>query len=132
MSEENPESRKRSTSPGRGRGGGKIIRPITLGGRDTISVSGATVSTPLEQPYGPSEAFPIELALAEATGPWSKDRITLSLEAQSLLLEMKTAARSILEFAGQIYSNVISQLKVAAGRFLILEPFGGYRILWKN
>jgi len=79
-----------------------------------------------------SEGFPIEMALAEGGGPWKKDRVILSIEAQALLLEMRVQAKNVIEFAGQIYSNVVSQLKVAAGRLLTLEAYGGYRIRWKT
>lgn len=105
------------------------VRPISLTRRDTASITGVTAAD-LE---GAGQAgFPVELALAEYQGPWRRDRVTLSLEAQSILMEMRAAARSLLDFAGQIYANVVSQLRVAAGRLLKLEPFGGYRLVWKN
>lgn len=78
------------------------------------------------------EGFPIELAMAEANGPWRRDRITLTLEAQALLMEMRVVARDAWDFASQTYSNLVSQLKIAIGRLVKLESFGGYRLLWKN
>lgn len=112
-------------------GGGRSVRPIALTGANTLSL---TETIPSGQVGGPppQEGFPIEMALAEASGPWRRDRITLSLEAQVVIMEMKSAAKDFMEFAGHIYSNLVSKIKIAAGRFLVLEPFGGYRLLWKN
>ncbi len=118
---------RRRAPVGRGRGGG--IRPISLTGGDTVPQAS---TLPIGGISGTQENFPIELAIAESQGPWKRDRITLTLEAQVILMEMKSAARNLLDFAEQIYSNMVSQVKVAAGRMLRLEPFGGYRVFWKN
>jgi hypothetical protein len=104
------------------------VRPISLTRRDRVSLSG---TSSVEQSYTEG-AFPIELALSQSQGPWKKDRTTLSLEAQVILMEMRAAGKTLLDFAGHIYSNVVSHVKLAAGRILKLEPFGGYRLLWQN
>jgi hypothetical protein len=107
------------------------IRPITLGGRkDSISVSGT--SAPLGIASASDSAFPVELALSQSNGPWKKDRSSLSVEAQVVLMEMKAAGKSVMDFATHLYSNVITHLKVATGRVLKLEPYGGYRLMWQQ
>jgi hypothetical protein len=105
------------------------IRPITLGGRkDSVNLSGA--SAPLGVSAAGDSSFPVELALSQSQGPWKKDRSTLSVEAQVVLMEMKAAGKSVVDFASHLYSNVITHLKVATGRVLKLEPYGGYRLVW--
>lgn len=112
-------------------GSGRSIRPISLAGSSSVTLS-ETGPSGYVGSAAPEEGFPIEMALAESAGPWRRDRVSLSLEAQVLMMEMKAAAQDLLEFAGQLYSNAVSQLKIAAGRFLLLEPYGGYRLRWKN
>lgn len=107
----------------------KNIRPISLTRRDSVSISG---SGAVEQAGVSDVGFPAEMALGQSQGPWRKDRATLSLEAQVVLMEMRSSGKSLASMAGQVYSNVISHLKVAAGRVLKLEPFGGYRLMWQN
>jgi len=114
-----------------GGAGSRAIRPISLTGTSGVTLSEASSSGTVGA-AAPQEGFPIEMALAEVQGPWKRDRITLSLEAQVIMMEMKSATREMLDFAGQIYSNVVSQLKIAIGRIVILEPFGGYRLKWQK
>lgn len=83
-------------------------------------------------PAGPLEGFPIEMAMAETAGPWRRDRISLTLEAQALLMDMRVMAKDAWDFASQTYSNMLSQLRIAIGRLVKLESFGGYRLIWKN
>lgn len=109
--------------------GGRGLRPISLTGRnDTMTLS----ETIAAGPPSAAEGFPIEMAMAETYGPWRRDRITLTLEAQALLMEMRVVARDVWDFASQTYSNLVSQLRIAVGRMVKLESFGGYRLLWKN
>lgn len=128
---DNQQDRNSRRPLGRSPGGGQSIRPLSLTASDTIAMTGTISAGHVGSPATES-GFPVEMALAEASGPWKKDRITLSLEAQVIMMEMKAAAKDLLDLAGQIYSNVVSQIKIAAGRFVMLESFGGYRLRWKN
>jgi len=118
-------SRRRTLSTA---GGGRGLRPISLTNRDTMTLS-ETMAT---GPATALEGFPIEMAMAESSGPWRRDRITLTLEAQALLMDMRVMARDAWDYASQTYSNMISQLKIAIGRLVKLESFGGYRLVWNN
>lgn len=109
--------------------GGRTLTPISLASRnDTMTLS----ETMAAAPAGAADGFPIEMAMAQSSGPWRRDRITLTLEAQALLMEMRIIAKDAWDFASQTYSNLVSQLRIAIGRFVKLESFGGYRLVWKN
>jgi len=131
---DNSKERPGRRLPGRtlsGGGGSRGIRPISLTATNAATLSEAGSSAQVSA-AAPQDGFPIEMAMAELSGPWRRDRVSLSLEAQVIMMEMKAAAKDLLDFAGQIYSNVVSQIKIAAGRFVVLEPFGGYRLRWRN
>jgi len=67
---------------------------------------------------------------AGTPSPWLKDRVTLSLEAQIAMIEMRATQRLTLADMG--YRNRYQLISIRPGIFLKLEPTGCYRMTYHN
>ncbi|MEQ8172970.1 MAG: hypothetical protein ABRQ39_08440 [Candidatus Eremiobacterota bacterium] len=61
---------------------------------------------------------------------WLKDRVTLSVEAQLLLMEMRRTSPVDLE--NMEYTNRIDNLEVKSNIHVQILPFGAYRLCFKG
>lgn len=98
-------------------------------GRDAVSVG----ASPLEGPGAVSAGSDAAVAAMKAIGikPWGKDRVTLTLRAQMLMVEQRASATSIAKM-NLDYRNRISILELQPGLFLKIEPTGCYRLSYNN
>ncbi len=62
--------------------------------------------------------------------PWLHDRVTLSLEAQIAMIEMRATQRLTLADMG--YNNRLKVISIRPGIFLKAEPTGCYRMMYNN
>lgn len=62
--------------------------------------------------------------------PWLRDRVTLSLEAQIAMIEMRANYRLTLADMG--YHNRLKITSIRPGVFLKVEPTGCYRMSYHN
>jgi hypothetical protein len=62
--------------------------------------------------------------------PWLFDRVTLSLEAQIAMIEMRATQRLTLADIG--YTNRQQMINMKPGVFLRNEPTGCYRLVYNN
>ncbi|HPZ06638.1 MAG TPA: hypothetical protein PL110_00870 [Candidatus Eremiobacteraeota bacterium] len=61
---------------------------------------------------------------------WLKDRVTLSVEAQLLLLEMRRT--NPIDLDSMEYTNRIDNLEVKSNIFVQILPFGAYRLNFRG
>jgi len=61
---------------------------------------------------------------------WLRDRVTLSLESQLLLLEMRRT--NPIDLEAMHYENKIDNLEVKSNVFVQILPFGAYRLCFKG
>jgi len=74
---------------------------------------------------------PAEGVLGAVTrSPWLRDRVTLSLEAQIAMIEMRANYRLTLADMG--YHNRQKLISIRPGIFLKVEPTGCYRMSYHN
>ncbi|MCD4784647.1 MAG: hypothetical protein K8T10_12570 [Candidatus Eremiobacteraeota bacterium] len=74
---------------------------------------------------------PAEGVLGAVTrSPWLRDRVTLSLEAQIAMIEMRANYRLTLADMG--YHNRLKIAPIRPGVFLKVEPTGCYRMSYHN
>ncbi|MCQ2736116.1 MAG: hypothetical protein MJ234_02735 [bacterium] len=62
--------------------------------------------------------------------PWLKDRLSLSLEAQLSMMEMRGSYRVNLADLG--YTNRMSIMAIRPGVYIKVEPTGCYRMTYHN
>jgi len=62
--------------------------------------------------------------------PWLRDRVTLSLQAQIMMVEQRSNSRLGLTDLG--YTNRINVLELRQGIFVKVEPTGCYRLAYNN
>lgn len=62
--------------------------------------------------------------------PWLRDRVTLSLEAQIAMIEMRASYRLTLADMG--YHNRLKITNIRPGIYLKTEPTGCYRMSYHN
>jgi hypothetical protein len=62
--------------------------------------------------------------------PWLMDRLTLSLEAQIAMIELRATQKLTLADMG--YNNRLKVVPIRPGVFLRAEPTGCYRMMYHN
>ncbi len=67
---------------------------------------------------------------AGTPSPWMQDRVTLSLEAQIAMIEMRATYRLTLADMG--YRNRRQIIMIRPGIYLKVEPTGCYRMVYHN
>lgn len=77
-----------------------------------------------------AEAVEVSTLQGGAPSPWLFDRVTLSLEAQIAMIEMRATQRLTLADIG--YTNRQSMINIKPGVFLKVEPTGCYRLAYNN
>ncbi|MFP4497080.1 MAG: hypothetical protein ACLFQV_02620 [Vulcanimicrobiota bacterium] len=65
-----------------------------------------------------------------ASGPWLQDRVTLSLEAQIAMIEMRSMYK--LSLADMNYHNKQKLISIRPGIFLKIEPTSCYKMVYHN
>jgi len=66
----------------------------------------------------------------DTASPWLRDRVTLSLEAQIAMIEMRANYRLTLADMG--YHNRLKIISIKPGVFLKVEPTGCYKMAYHN
>jgi hypothetical protein len=61
---------------------------------------------------------------------WLQDRVTLSLEAQIAMIEMRSIYKLTLADMG--YHNRLKIIEIRPGNYLKVEPTGCYRMIYHN
>jgi hypothetical protein len=100
-------------------------------GRDMVQVgvnpAEAAIAAPIAAP-NLAEAGK-ELGV-DFKSPWLKDRVSLSLEAQLSMMEMRGSYRINLADLG--YTNRMSIMAIRPGIYIKVEPTGCYRLVYNN
>lgn len=104
------------------------IREVSIRKRDRDRTTIGGVA-PVDQLTGAAALTPEELALAQIRWPGARDRVTLSLEAQVLLLEQR--AKSGLDLTDLTYTNTLSSVELRPGLYVKAESIGTYRLSWR-
>ncbi|MDQ7822924.1 MAG: hypothetical protein RDV48_09040 [Candidatus Eremiobacteraeota bacterium] len=100
-------------------------------GRDTVQVGINPMEASLVAPIAAPSLTPDSNILGvDFKSPWLRDRVSLSLEAQIAMMEMRANYRLTLADLG--YTNRISILPVRPGIFIKIEPTGCYRMVYHN
>ena len=96
-------------------------------GRDAVSVG----VSPLDATGGAGESAAMKALNAIAIKPWGQDRVTLTLQAQLLMVEHRGSLQSIANM-NLDYRNRISILEFSPGLYLKIEPTGCYKVSYNN
>jgi hypothetical protein len=100
-------------------------------GRDTVQVGISPLEASLVAPIAAPSLAPDQSVLGvDFKSPWLRDRVSLSLEAQIAMMEMRANYRLTLADLG--YTNRISILPVRPGIFIKIEPTGCYKMVYHN
>ena len=103
----------------------------TQRGRDTVQVGVSPLEASLVAPIAAPSLMPDRDVLGvDFKSPWLRDRVSLSLEAQIAMMEMRANYRLSLADLG--YTNRISILPVRPGIFIRIEPTGCYKMTYHN
>ena len=102
----------------RARSGSDIVQ-VGVSPADPGAVSGAVA------PEAEAPIFGLDFR-----SPWLRDRVTLSLEAQIAMLEMRSTYRLTLADLG--YANKTNIMEIRPGIYCAVEPTGGYRLAYNN
>jgi hypothetical protein len=62
--------------------------------------------------------------------PWLQDRVSLSLEAQIAMIEMRATYKLTLADMG--YHNRLKIIEIRPGNYIKVEPTGCYRMVYHN
>lgn len=81
-------------------------------------------------PVGGTGTADAVAATGTPQSPWLQDRVTLSLEAQIAMIEMRATYR--LSLADMGYSNRLKLIGIRPGIFLKVEPTGCYKKVYHN
>ena len=100
-------------------------------GRDSVQIGVSPQEAQLAAPIAASGLTPDTNILGvDFKSPWLKDRVSLSLEAQIAMMEMRGNYR--LNLADLGYTNRISIMQVRPGMFIKVENTGCYRLAYHN
>jgi hypothetical protein len=100
-------------------------------GRDVVQVGVSPLEAQLVAPIAAPSLTPDQSILGvDFKSPWLRDRVSLSLEAQIAMMEMRANYRLTLADLG--YTNRISIMPVRPGIFVRIEPTGCYRMTYHN
>jgi hypothetical protein len=100
-------------------------------GRDTVQVGISPLEAQLVAPIAAPGLMPDQSVLGvDFKSPWLRDRVSLSLEAQIAMMEMRANYRLTLADLG--YTNRISLLPIRPGIFIKIEPTGCYKMVYHN
>lgn len=100
-------------------------------GRDMVQVGVNPMEAQLVAPIAAPGLMPDQSVLGvDFKSPWLRDRVSLSLEAQIAMMEMRANYRLTLADLG--YTNRISILPIRPGIFIRIEPTGCYRMVYNN
>ncbi len=67
---------------------------------------------------------------ANFKSPWLRDRVSLSLEGQLAMIELRQSGGASVADLG--YSNRITSMAVSEGMSVKIEPPGTYRLMYNN
>lgn len=101
------------------------IHPSLASGDQQTRARGVSVSKVGEVRPGAERVLGVD-----TQNPWLRDRVTLSLEAQIAMIEMRANYRLTLADMG--YHNRLQVLSIRPGVFLKVEPTGCYRMSYHN
>lgn len=100
-------------------------------GRDMVQVGvsphEAQVAAPIAAPSLTAEN---SILGVDFKSPWLKDRVSLSLQGQMAMMEMRSNYRLNLVDLG--YTNRISIMAIRPGMYIKVEPTGCYRLAFNN
>lgn len=100
-------------------------------GRDSVQIGVSPHEAQLAAPIAASGLTPDTNILGvDFKSPWLKDRVSLSLEAQIAMMEMRGNYR--LNLADLGYTNRMSIMQVRPGMFIKVENTGCYRLAYHN
>ena len=100
-------------------------------GRDMIQVGISPQEAQQAAPIAAASLSPEQSILGvDFKSPWMRDRVSLSLEAQISMMEMRANYRLSLADLG--YTNRISIMSVRPGVYIKVEPTGCYRMAYHN
>ncbi len=100
-------------------------------GRDMVQIGISPHEAQMAAPIAAPSLAPEQSVLGvDFKSPWLKDRVSLSLEAQIAMMEMRGNYR--LNLADLGYTNRISIMNVRPGMFIKVEPTGCYKLAYHN
>lgn len=100
-------------------------------GRDMVQVGISPAEAQAAAPIAAASLAPEQSILGvDFKSPWMRDRVSLSLEAQISMLEMRANYRLSLADLG--YTNRISIMSVRPGVYIKVEPTGCYKMTYHN
>ncbi|MBI2266691.1 MAG: hypothetical protein HYU64_16275 [Armatimonadetes bacterium] len=99
-------------------------------GADKIHLGGGLPTEGLAPVEAGAPSVPItDTVPVDLRSPWLTDRVTLSLEAQILMIEQRANARLSLVDLG--YTNRITSLELRPGVFVNIEATGCYKLSYR-
>ncbi len=100
-------------------------------GKDMVQVGISPHEASLAAPIAaPSLAAEQSILGVDFKSPWLRDRVTISLEAQLSMMEMRGSYRINLADLG--YTNRMSIMAIRPGVYIKVEPTGCYRLVYHN
>ena len=119
-------SRRRGNTyqPPTGGGPGGPPSPFDIAPQVGANRVAPSLGVNVAQQVQPTESF----FGADFKSPWLRDRVTLSLEGQIAMMELRSNSRVNLVDLG--YTNRIPILPIRSGIFVKIEPPGTYRLAY--
>ncbi|MCL5773266.1 MAG: hypothetical protein M1536_02665 [Firmicutes bacterium] len=109
--------------------GDRIEQVQVRRGRDNVTVGVSPYDASIA-PLGAQEGADQAIAGVDFKSPWLRDRVSLSLEAQIMMVEQRASMKLGLADLG--YTNKMNILPLRSGVFVKIEPTGCYRMVYNN